>query len=376
MTYRSLTAIIFVLCIISAVVTYAATVTVDIPKSSVVCDSTAFSAKINKIAGSQVSLHVASDSPSPRSFTLKINGLQPGDQDWYVNGDYKGKKPDSAFVTGVALSIPGRGVSPELFRCIACVRDRVNAGYDAIKGNKETEHVRAANTLSQAQDWVTVAEKTDASARSKDVVVAPADVALVVKSGLNLKTPEDAQNTYINMCHLLQQARDRMFDNIKDPALRNQTVVALTPIDLQLSYYTVNGRAKGTATVVNNTNIPISGKVTPVAPAGWKVTAKTLGFKGLPSGKSFKADFALVPPKGGGALPASLRAQAAMTLGYEPFWASFTLTADAAKGACVRVPVVPKPAPKPAVIPALVPPPGSPAGAVAPRIPTGGGRGD
>jgi len=357
LTYRSLIIAVFGLCLVIGVPASGATVTVDIPSSAVTCDSTTFSVRINKIIDGQVSAHVVSNSTSPQSFVLKINGLQHGDQDWYVNGAYKGKKPDSEFAKGIALSLPGRVVSPDLFRCITSVEDRLSAEVERIKDNRESEHVRLINTLRQAQDWVNVTENTDKWARSMDVVVAPSDMALLVKSSSQIATSEKVQQVFVTSCHLFQQARDRMYDNIKDPDLRNEAVVSLTPVDLKFSYYIVNGKAKGTAVVVNYTNMPISGKVTPAVPTGWKVSAKALDFKNLASGKSCKVDFALVPPKTGGAPPASLRAQAAITLGYDPFWASFTLTAEVAKGATVQVPVVPKPEPKPAVGPAVAPAP-------------------
>ena len=365
-------AVIFALCAFAASEALGAIVTVDMSKNAAVCDSKAFTVMVYKIVDNQVSLHIAGESPLPQKIVLKISGLQPGEQDWYLNGSYKGKKPDTEFAAGVTLSIPGRAISPDLLRCLISVQDRVNAEIAHIKDNKEDEHQRVMNTLDQAKDWVESAQNSDKWARSIDVVVAPGDMALLVKSGTSIRTAEEAQQAYVSACHLFQQARDRMYDKILDPVLRNETVVSLTPIDLKFSYYLVNGKAKGTALVVNNSNIPITGKVTPVVPKAWKVGAKTLSFSNLASGKSFKVDFALVPPGKGQTPPASLSIQAAITFGYDPFWAGLTLTAEAAKGATAVAPVVPKPHPKPEPSPRPAPKPSEPAGATPLNGPVGG----
>ena len=335
MTHRRLLrgiAVISALCALAAPAALGAVVTVDLSKNTATCDAKILTTRIYKIVDKQISLHIASESISPQDVVLKINGLQSGDQDWYLDGSYKGKKPETEFAAGLTLSIPGRGVSPDLFRCIVSVQDRVYAEIARIKDNRESEHQRVMGTFNQAKDWVESSENSDKWVRAIDIIVAPADMALLVKSGTTIRTPQEAQQTLVNSCNLLQQARDRMYDKILDPALRNEAVVSLTPIDLKFSYYLVNGKAKGTAVVINNCNIPITGKVTPSLPKDWKVSAKTLGFSNLASGKSIKLDFALVPPGKSQTPLASLSVQAAITLGYDPFWATLTLTTEAAQG--------------------------------------------
>lgn len=338
---------------LTATASLAATVTVDIVQKTAVSDSDTVTARVLKTADNQVNVLVNSNIPEPTEFALKIIGLSPGKQDVYVNGKLTGQMPDSELASGARFSIPGRIVNPVLFRCVESVRDRLDQEVRYVQTVKEDEHVRVLNTLRQAVDWVRSATQSDKAARSVSVIVAPEGAMVRTTATTIMRTPEESAQVYANVCKTLQQARDRMYDHIKFGVLRNQAVLAMTPVDLKLSYYTVNGKPKGTAVLINNCDLPISGKITPIAPAGWKINSTNLVFSNLASGQSHKADFALVPLKDGDAAPKMVKAEAAARLVMDTYAAKFTLTAESEQGATVTVPLVRKVEAKPA--PMIIP---------------------
>lgn len=338
-------------CLFAVASAMAAVVTVDIASKKIESDSPIFESRIMKIVGKQMSIKVWSSSFEPQKFTLKVIGLEPGDQDLYINGKYISKKPDTAFAGGFEISVPGRSLNVDQLRCIESSRDRVKAEVKRLEPLKGDEPLRVLATMRQADSWILSVTQADKFMRAVDVIIAPADLVLQLQGRSTVKSKEEVAKTLDINCELLHQARSRMYNVIKEPALRNISVIALTPVDFKASYFVSNGKTKADGKVINNSDLPISGKINIVLPAGWKANAKNLTFKDLAPGKSYSVPFALVPPKQGEYPPAGITLSVNVKIGTEPLLAKFKLESVVVLGSSNTVPVVPKPE----VIPAPAP---------------------
>lgn len=318
--------------VLAAAAAFGNTIEVDIAQKSVKCDSDMLLARVMSSAPNQVFLHVFSNSMDPQKIIVKINGLKPGQQDLYVNGDYVGKKPGSVFENGCQFSISGRQVNPVLLRCIEATKDRVAEEMKKLKGAEDSEPVRVRNTISQAVGWINSSESYDKRARSIDIVVAPTDAVLQIKAAPIWNDPAGTNKIYLGACNLLQKARNRMYLVIKDKQLSNEAVAAMTPVDVKLSYHIIKGKPKGVVTVINNCDFDISGQVRPAAPAGWKVEARKPGFSGLKPGSAYKVEFVLMPNKPGRPAPESVKSQTVINVGYDNLWAKVTYDLEAKQG--------------------------------------------
>jgi hypothetical protein len=310
----------------------AATVTVDVTAKTATGDSTAIEASRPRVRGEQVGVLVKSTVIEPQSVTVKFTGLKDDDYDVYVNQEFKGAKPARELETGVQYHIEGRVADPTLIRCLAALKDPIKKLNDKLQGASSSEAKRVCGTLSQASDWVVSGLGTDQAWRSVAVVVAPAGKAL---DKMTWQTREDEYGTARALtaaCWLLQKARDRMYDAITDPVLRNDTVVALTPVDFSATYSTSNGKPHIDARVTNNCNLPVSGDVTFALPSGWKTNAKSLKFAELKSGQAFSASFDLIAPAKTAA-PDTVPVAANVTVTQEGYTASLKLKVVAARQA-------------------------------------------
>ncbi len=348
---------VIAVCVFAVTSAMAAVVTVDLASKKIESDSPIFESHIIKTAGKQVSLQVRNNSFEPQKFALKAIGLEPGDQDLYINGKYISKKPDTAFTSGVEISLPARLKNSDQLRCIDSSRDRIKAEVKRLEPLKGEEPVRVLGTMRQADSWISSVTQADKLMRAVDVIVAPAGLVLQVNGRSIVKSKEEFTKSLEINCQLLQQARSRMYSVIKDTALRNTSVVALTPVDFKASYFVSDGVTKADGKVINNTDLPISGKIKISLPAGWKANAKNLTFKGLAPGKSYNVPFALVAPKKGEYPPAGITLSVDVEIGAEPLLAKLKLESVVVLGSSNTVPVVPvsedKPAPAPVVPSAL-----------------------
>lgn len=352
---------------------YANTIEVDIAQKSAKCDSDMFLAKVMSTGPNQVFLHVFNNTPDPQKIIVKINGLKPGQQDLYVNGDYIGKKPAAAFESGYQFDISGRMVHPVLLRCVESTKDRVEAEMLKLKGKEDGEYFEVGNTIGQAVGWINACAAYDKRARSIDIIVAPADAVLQTKASAIWRDPTGTNKEYLGACHLLQKARNRMYLSIKkDKQLCNEAVASMTPVDVKLTYYVANGKPKGLVTIVNNCDLSISGQVSPIAPAGWKAEVKKPGFSDLKSGSSCKVDFALVPVKPGSAVPESIKSHTVIDIGFDTLWAKVNYDLEAKQGQTAVSFTPPAPSPEKTGAENAPTVPGSvPAAPVVPALPGG-----
>ena len=274
----------------------AATVTVDIAAKTASGDSKTVEPVNPRVRGEQVGVLVKSTIVEPQYVTIKFTGLKDQDYDVYVNREFKGPKPARELENGVQYRIDGRVTDPAMMRCLTALKDPIKKAYDRVKAATSGEPKRVSGTLSQASNWVTSGLGRDQTWRSVNVVVAPAGRIL---ESMPWPTREDDYGTaraVTAACWLLQQARDRMYHAINDPALRNEAVVAMTPVEFAATYSTTNGKPHIDAKLTNNCDLPVSGNITFALPSGWKTNAKKLKFAELKSGQVFSTSFDLIAP--------------------------------------------------------------------------------
>ena len=68
-----------------------------------------------------------------------------------------------------------------------------------------------------------------------------------------------------------------MYEVLTDPDLRNEVVEALTPVTFTASCSMKSGKLSITASIINECDFPITGKITLAAPKGWKAVNTKLG---------------------------------------------------------------------------------------------------
>lgn len=274
----------------------ASTVTVDVAAKAATGDSKTVEPAKPRFRGEQVGVLVKSTIVEPQYVTVKFSGLKDQDYDVYVNREFKGPKPAKELENGVQCRIDGRVTDPAMMRCLTALRDPIKKAYDKLQASSDSETKRVCGTLSQASDWVMAGLGRDQTWRSVSVVVSPAGKML---ESMPWPTREDDYGTaraVTTACWLLQQARDRMYHAIKDPALRNEAVVAMTPVEFTATYSTKNNKPHIDARLTNNCDLPVSGDITFALPSGWKTNAKKLKFAELKSGQVFSTSFDLIAP--------------------------------------------------------------------------------
>jgi len=275
---------------------YGSTVTVDMAAKTSASDTNTLEPSKPRIKGDQVGLQVKSTIIEPQFVTIKFVGLKDQVYDVYVNNEFKGPRPAKDFEVGVQYRIDGRVTDPDMMRCLAALKQPIADASARLGKSEDTEAKRICWTLNQAAGWVSSGLSRDQAWRSVSIVLAPTGTML---NSMAFMTREDAYGTaraVTTACWLLQQARDRMNDVIKNPTLRNDAVVALTPVEFTTTYSTRNGKPHIDAKVTNNCDLPIAGDVSFALPKGWKTNAKNLKFADLKSGTVFTASFDLIGP--------------------------------------------------------------------------------
>jgi len=314
----------FWICLGWAGMSRAATVTVDIAAKTSKSDVGTLDPSKPKISGEQVGIFIKSTIIEPQYLTLKFVGLADQDYDVYVNHSYKGVKPAREFESGVGYRIDGRIVDSAMTKCLAAVKEPVNKTNGRLQALRSSEAKRICWTLGQATDWVQTGLARDQAWRSVSVIVVPSGKMLEPMEWLVREGEYETARAVTNACWLLQQARDRMYDVIRDPVLRNEVVAALTPVGFAAAYSTKNGKPHIDAKVTNNCDLPVSGTISYALPSGWKTNAKKLKFEGLKSGQTFSTSFDLLPPSKAGA-PESVPVAANVTVTRGDMTASFKL---------------------------------------------------
>ncbi len=296
---RTIIITIAIICTCTALAqfSYASMVTVDVEKKTSTSDTSTLEPTKPRVKGEQVGILVKSTIVEPQFFTVKFAGLKDQDYDTYINYEFKGLKSAKELKDGVQYKIEGSVTDPNIMRCLYALKERIKKASAKLESSSDAEAKRIYWTLGQASGWVSSGLGRDQAWRSTSIILAPSGRVL---SSMTWMTREDEYETAratTNACWLLQQARDRMYRVIENPTLRNDAVIALTPVDFTATYSTKNGKPHVDAKVTNNCNLPISGNISFALPPGWKTNAKQLKFNQLKSGNAFDASFDLIAPQ-------------------------------------------------------------------------------
>lgn len=315
------------ICLVTMGQSYASVVTVDVAGKSATSDVKTLEAKQVKAQVDQIGVFVMNTIFEPQVFTLKFNGLGHESYDIYVNKAFKWTKPVSELASGIEFTVDGRIVDPALIRCLEAVKEPIQKAYDRINASKAAEPQRVCGTLNQAKSWARTSLQREQAWRSVSVVLAPTGRMLRPMGGITRGSDIETARAVTRACWLLQQARDRMYHGIHDPSLRNEAVVAMTPMDFSATYSTRNGKPHVDAKLLNNCDLPVNGSISMALPAGWKSTAKKLKIDNLKSGETFNLAFDLVAPSKTAAAPDSIQMAANLTVVQDAWTASLKVRA-------------------------------------------------
>jgi hypothetical protein len=321
MLSRSRICLAVVLCLTIIAITcgavMAGTVTVDFATKSGKSDVTTLDAKNVKVIGEQVGVHINSTLLTPQPVKIKFVGLKDQDYDAYVDGVFIGAKSAKELGEGIDRTIPGRVTDPAAMRMFLALNTKVPPAHKKIKARDGAEPWRAAYTLGQVESWVHSELREDEVYRSILVIIAPAKQSLEHMTFIEMRTASEVAASVAETCFMLQQARWNMYEVLTDPNLRNEVVEALTPVTLAASCSTKNGKLSITAVIVNDCNLPITGKITVSAPKGWKTTGGKFDIGKVESGRTFTTSFSLTRSAKNAAVPKSVPLTAVLDIADE-----------------------------------------------------------
>lgn len=325
--------LITALLILVTSVAYAADVVVDVAASS--AKSSTGDIDPGKVVkkGEQIGLLISSTILTPQKVTLKFNGLSQESYDLYVNGEYTTKVSRQVLEQGYLLPISGTIADPDMMRCLKSLQPKIEPVYKELNQSSESERKRVSYTLGQAKDWVRSGIRNESLYRSAFVMLAPADRAVQSMNYSNRQNDIETARTITRACWLLQQARDRMYDVIEDPEVRNLAVTTLTPVELSGSCTVQAGKLIVKAKVANSCDLPISGNITLATPKGWKIKSGSSKFQGIKAGKTYEAKFVLISLQKNNAIPKSLEMSSTIKVVQDDLVAQFKLTTDMPAGA-------------------------------------------
>jgi len=309
----------------------AASVTIDPAAKKGTSDDPSVEVRGVQVKGEQVGFMIQNTTAVPQTAKVSVPSIAEGDYDLYINSSYIGAKTSKEIVGGFELSMPGSVADPDILRCLQALKPKVDAEHERIDKIKSPEPMRVAHTLGQAADWVRFGMNAEKNHRALIVLLSPSAKMLQAMSWPTVQDAETTAKALTRAVWLLQQARDRMFDVIKEPDLRNQAVVAMTPVDLKVVSFSKNSRPCIEATVVNNCNLPVSGKFSVSVPKGWKTNAKSLAIPSIKPGKTHVLVFGLIPTAKGVPAPGRVVVAANLRVVEDPFVAEFKLI-EVAKG--------------------------------------------
>lgn len=309
------------LCLTALGVSSAAVITVDPESKTAKSDVATLEAKAVRLVGEQVGFFVQSLTETPQKLVAKVGGLKDQDYDIYINQSFIGTKPGSELREGLTIEIPGTVGDPDCMRSLRALQPVVRPEYERMRESKVPEVMRVSFMFNQVVDFINSGIRNEKTYRSAAVILSPSGKVL---QPMTFMTRHDAQTTaqaVVRACYYIQKARDRIYDVIKDPELRNSSLVTITPVVFAPVYSIRNGKPHVEAAVTNNCHVPIDGTISMALPKGWKSTAKSLAFSGLKSGSTHKLSFDLVPPTKDAQVPATVPMAATVKVFQDPFMA-------------------------------------------------------
>jgi hypothetical protein len=297
-----------------------ATVTLDAAAKKAASDTALIEPQRVRSLHDQLGVYIRSKSLTAQSVMVKIPGLTQERFDVYVNwGAFSIKRAEemskssgqaietpaiepgyvirdesaAELANGLVFEIPGRVVPAALMRCVESAQPGIGRAYAGLRGSTTGDPGRAANTLGQAADWVRSAIGADEMYRSVQLFVVAAGVEPKEMDWGFRYTAKGTQESVGNACSLLHKARVRMYDNLKDPVLRETVVEALTPVEVDLRYSAEKGIPRVTFEITNNCNLSAAGTIDVSVPKGWKTQPEQCSFAGVGSGATYTGSLRL-----------------------------------------------------------------------------------
>lgn len=292
---------------------YAAVVTVDVVSKLAKSDVTTLNPAEVQVQHEQVGVLIKNTTMEQQSFALRMTGLAEQSYDVYSNGSFLGTKTAEELASGIDLKAEGRIVPAAMTRCLQSVKDPLRTALRLLQKKEDPEAKRICGTLGQAVACVTMSLERDQNWRSVVVIVSPTGKALYRLSSVDRRSEEDTVSLAARACWLLQQARARMSKVIKNTQLRDQAVLALTPIAFSTDYYMKNAKPHVEVVVVNNCDLRAYGSISMSLPKGWRCSAKSLGTVSVEPGRTLKLAFDLIAPAKTAAPPDMLPIAANLT---------------------------------------------------------------
>lgn len=282
-----------------------------------------------KFQGDQVGMLLRSLIFTPQTFTLKTKGLKDQNYDVYIDQAFKYTKSAKELENGIELLLSGRTADESKIKCLQEALPNIKDTNKRFSKSSDPEAKRISFTLSQATTWASTSTNREQRQRSVSVIIAPTGIRLQKMSIPAKDDPEKVKEGLSRACSLLQQARSRMFQAIKNPILRNDAVVAMTPVEFTTSYSMVNGKPRIEASLLNNCDLSLSGVISISLPEGWNTTTPTAEIKDLAAGKTHKVTFDLTSKAKDAAAPEKISLAANLKVVQDRFRAEMSLNSSA-----------------------------------------------
>ncbi|MFQ3549093.1 MAG: hypothetical protein SNJ70_05030 [Armatimonadota bacterium] len=296
---------------------------------SAVSTTKELSTPIVQKVGKQTGLYVENVSKEPVSFVLKIINVPEGNWDLYINQKYIGVKNNSQLADGLKFEIHGFSVDEHIFKMLEILEKPVEEAYEKFSKSKDEEELRYSYTLSQVQEWISSAFSNEKVSRSVEVMINPEGLPLQPMDWYIRVSKEEAIESVVNAAWLIQQARARMYEVLKNRELSNYAVQVLTPVEFS---YKIKSNENSNSILLSLTsycNLPLNGIFEISAPAGWKLGVADLRINNLQFGETKKLEIPIKKINPNAEIPKNISAKANLTIVQNEFTAKVVFDAKA-----------------------------------------------
>ncbi len=270
-------------------------------------------------------LQLANMRYTPREITVRILGLAAGDYDLYIDTNPDGSRKKSTvfaiegqpppepnyadyFVrtvtmaeleAGITVGLPGTSVSPVERAYYARIQKSATAAARQYESQRTLDDKYCFAGLNGATDWVREFDSGDSEIRSARIIFVPKGKSFSVAGGGFVVPGDPSIGTPPNLADNLHSLRRNVTEKVGDPICRNETLLALTPVDLSLTAEkskSTAGRYVVRAALRNWTDRLITGKVSLIPPPGWTMKPVLPNVRMRKYASAIPATFTLVAP--------------------------------------------------------------------------------
>ena len=280
-------------------------------------------------SGKQIGLYVESISKESQSFTLKITNVPEGKWDVYVNQSYYASKTSEELANGIKFDISGSVADSNILQMLARLQKPVDEAYEKLNKSKDEEELRFSFTLSQVQEWITSAIQNEQIFRSIEVMINPEGLPLQPMDWYIRVTEEEAIESVINAAWLIQQARARMYEVLKNRELSNYAVQVLTPVEFTYELKNIEDTYYILLSLTSYCNLPLNGTFELEAPEGWKIQNADLKINNLKFGETKNLEIPIAKVNPNAEIPKNISAKTNLKIVQNEFTAKVVFDAKA-----------------------------------------------